>query len=132
MTDPTDPAGDQQKPAHLFQPGQSGNPNGRTKGSRNKLGEAFLKALSDDFDEHGASAIQKTRETKPEVYVKVVASLLPKRIEIKDGAFDNLTDEELTALVLAARDALSVARGGGSGAGEAEGDESASPISAVH
>jgi hypothetical protein len=28
-----------------WQPGQSGNPNGRPKGSRNKLGEAFVADL---------------------------------------------------------------------------------------
>jgi len=35
----------EQRPEHLYKPGQSGNPNGRPKGSRNKLGEAFIAAL---------------------------------------------------------------------------------------
>ena len=31
--------------------------------------------------EHGAAAIQTVRETRPDVYVKVVASLLPRQIQ---------------------------------------------------
>ena len=31
----------------LWQPGQSGNPAGKPKGARNKLGEAFIEALHD-------------------------------------------------------------------------------------
>jgi hypothetical protein len=34
-----------------------GNP-GRPKGSRNKLGEAFIQALAEDFERHGAEAIE--------------------------------------------------------------------------
>jgi hypothetical protein len=61
-----------------FKPGQSGNPPGRPKGSRNKLEEDFLSALAADFEQHGEAVIQKVRETKPEVYLRVIADLLPK------------------------------------------------------
>lgn len=110
----SDPADNQQRPAHLFKPGQSGNPAGRCKGSRNKLGDAFLKALADDFEAYGAAAIEATRITKPEVYMKVVASLLPKQIEIKESAFEGVSDDELIALVAAARSALGVVEPQGS------------------
>ena len=65
-----------------FQPGQSGNPKGRPKGARNRLGTQFLEALEADFNEHGAQAIDQVRQKKPEVYMQVVADLLPKEANI--------------------------------------------------
>ncbi len=80
-----------------FKPRQSGNPAGRTKGARNKLGETFLKALHADFAEHGVTAIQATRTLDPAAYVRVIAGLLPKELKV-DGLSD-LTDEQLDARI---------------------------------
>jgi len=66
----------------LFKPGQSGNPAGRKPGSRNKLSENFLRALSDDFEKHGAQAIVDVREKRPHDYLKVCASLMPRGLEL--------------------------------------------------
>lgn len=70
---------------------------GRPKGSRNRLGEDFLKAMADDFEVHGAAAIQNVRETRPQDYLKVVASILPKIISVKSDELENQTDDELRA-----------------------------------
>src|SRR5262245_59226905 len=67
-----------------FEKGQSGNPNGRPKGSRNKLSEAFLQALSADFNDHGTAVIEKVRAEKAHEYLKIVALLVPKQVEL-DG-----------------------------------------------
>ena len=48
--------GTQQAPgpkATRFKPGQSGNPLGRPKGARNRLGTRFLEALEADFSKFG-------------------------------------------------------------------------------
>lgn len=96
-----------------FQPGQVANPAGRPKGSRNKLGEAFISALHDDFVQHGPQVIETVRIEKPDQYLKVVASILPKELNIKTDAFDGVSDEQLAALVHAARSALGIAEVGG-------------------
>src|SRR6476469_7606358 len=67
---------------HAFKPGQSGNPKGHPKGARNRLGTQFLEALEADFNQFGPQAIALVREKKPEVYMKVVADLLPKEANI--------------------------------------------------
>jgi len=96
---------------YQFKPGNPGRP----KGSRNKLGEAFVQALQESFEKHGPETIEKVRVEKPDQYLKVIASLLPKQLEIKEGAFDGLGDDELAALVAAARSALGAVEGGRDG-----------------
>jgi hypothetical protein len=76
--------------ANVWQPGQSGNPAGRPKSSRNKLTEDFLKALADDFDQHGKAAIVEVRQEDPAKYLSIVAQLVPKETDVNvkgDEAF---------------------------------------------
>ena len=75
-----------------FKPGQSGNPAGRPKGARSKLGEAFIDALLRDFTEHGVKAIKDMRDEKPSEYVKVVASILPKEIDAGEQTINVLSE----------------------------------------
>src|SRR5262245_40978425 len=85
----------QQRPDHLWKPGTSGNPAGRPRGSRNKLSDDFVTALYDDFQEHGSAVIAACRVEKPDVYVRVIAGLLPKDMNIKVQQLDELTDDQL-------------------------------------
>ena len=78
-----------------FKPGVSGNPAGRSKGSRNKLTEDFLTALSDDFAEHGVDAIRFVRADKPDQYLKIIATLVPKEGTLTINDMSEMTEGEL-------------------------------------
>lgn len=90
----------EKQPAHRrsdlqFKPGQTGNPSGRPKGSRNKLGEAFVADMLANWEEHGPETIEQVRTEKPDQYLKVVASILPKELNVKVSELDELSDDEL-------------------------------------
>ncbi len=105
---------------HLFRSGVSGNPAGRPVGSRNKLTENFVTALSKDFAAHGVEAIQTARQDDPVAYLRLVASLMPKEVRLsKDNPLDQYSDEEVAALLTAA-------------AGLVEGDPPPSKPSKLH
>lgn len=78
-----------------FTKGVSGNPAGKPKGARHQLTENFVKALSDDFAEHGVAAIKAVRSEKPDQYLKVIASLVPKDVNLTVNNMDDMSDAEL-------------------------------------
>lgn len=92
-------------PEHQFKPGNPGRP----KGARNKLGEAFLEALHDDFAEHGKQAIIDTRTDKPDQYLRVIAATLPKELNVKVSELDELSDDQLARQLAAGLAALASA-----------------------
>jgi hypothetical protein len=110
-----------------FIQGSTGNPLGRPKGARNKLGEAFVQALHESFEAHGPDAIQRVIDEKPEQYLKVIASLCPKELNLNvNNDAEDLSDDEIRARIrsFASRIAPFLGGDGALGAGaEAEGIE---------
>jgi hypothetical protein len=57
------------------------NGGGRPRGSRARLGEAFLADLHAEWEKSGAEALGKCAENEPAQFCKIVANLLPKEID---------------------------------------------------
>lgn len=114
--------------ANKWQPGQTGNPAGRPKGSRNKLGEAFIAAMYDDFTEHGAAVIETVRTEKPDQYLKVVASILPQQLNVRVSEFDELTDDQIDQRINALARALQLETGAIAAAGREAAPKAGKPL----
>lgn len=54
--------------------------------------------LAEDFSANGADAIKRCREEKPEAYIKAIAALCPKEIELRRPLEDMATEELIAAL----------------------------------
>lgn len=65
----------------LFLQGVSGNPAGRPRGSRNRLGEQFVSDLYAEWKESGVAALKRVAQDDPTAFVRVVANILPREID---------------------------------------------------
>ena len=89
-----------QKPAHLFKPGQSGNPAGRPAGSKNKLTENILFDLAEFYEKEGKDLIRRVRDENPAVLLQGLLKLIPKDISlnVSGGVEVELTTDQRTRI----------------------------------
>ncbi len=66
------------KTSTSWKPGQTGNPAGRPKGTKDAINKAFVDDVTKDWRECGKEALERARKERPAEYVRMVASLLPK------------------------------------------------------
>jgi hypothetical protein len=73
---------------------------GRPRGGRSKLSEDFVTDLYENWKRNGPAAIQKMYKTAVVDYVKVVASILPKNVNVAVSLVEQMSDVELNATIL--------------------------------
>jgi len=91
----------------LWKPGQSGNPAGRPLGRKNKFSGDFWAALQQEWELRGADALNTVCKYRPEVYVKIIASLVIREDhpseEIRPYEYSDEEIGELIEMIQAAR-----------------------------
>lgn len=84
--------------AQRARPGRKA-PAGTTKRTKKTLGDDFLDAVRADFRAHGAGVIAAVRADKPDQYLKIVQSVLPKDmakdLHVSTANLESLSDDEI-------------------------------------
>ena len=73
---------------------------------RGALGKAFLTRLAGDFTRHGARIFAKLRKQRKQDYLKLVAAILPQEYRLKEVSFQDVSDQELAAMLSVLRAAI--------------------------
>ena len=58
---------------------------------------AFIEDLYAAWEKHGMAAIEATAKNHPAQFLKVIAMLMPKDLNLNINPYANLSDEQLTA-----------------------------------
>ena len=79
-----------------WQPGQSGNLNGRPVGSRSAFSAGFTRDLAEVWAEKGKASMLYTAEKQPAVFFATCARLLPNdvRVTVEQSLPGNLSVED--------------------------------------
>ncbi|MER8466786.1 hypothetical protein [Mesorhizobium sp. M1409] len=76
-------------------------PKPRPKRAKKTLGDDFLAAVRADFRAHGAGVIAEVRADKPDQYLKIVLSVLPRDFNATINQLDGLSDDEIRSRIRA-------------------------------
>jgi len=83
-----------------FKKGYSANPHGNRHRTRHLLNQEFMQALLLNFRHEGKKAIEKVARNQPAVYIKVLALLVPREMQLEHTSrIKQMTDAELEAAV---------------------------------
>ena len=69
-------------------PGSKLNPNGRPKGSKNKLAHSFFDDCYTVWQERGLAALKEMSEMDPASFARLVGSQMPKELDIDATSSD--------------------------------------------
>jgi hypothetical protein len=113
-----------------FEPGNPGKP----KGARHKLQEDFVKDVLAAWQTDGKTAITSMIADKPGDFVKMVASLIPKDVNLNVNSADEMSDAELAERIanLAAQLAPFLPGGTGNADQDADGAQGTAIAPIVH
>ena len=76
-------------------PGRKAPAGATPKRTKKTLGDDFLDAVRADFRTHGAGVIAAVRADKPDQYLKIVQSVLPKDLHVSLDHLETLSDDEI-------------------------------------
>jgi hypothetical protein len=73
---------------------------------RGTLGKTFLTRLAADFSRHGGRIFPRLRKQRQLDYLKLVAAVLPQEYRLKEVSFQDVSDQELAAMLSVLRAAI--------------------------
>ena len=83
-----------------FRQGVSGNPHGNRHRTRHLLNQEFMQALLLNFRHQGKKAIEKVARNQPAAYLKILALLVPRELQVEhSGGVKAMTDEQIEAAI---------------------------------